>query len=434
MDVEKTKYRVVILLTVFVAFIMTVGACFILQSQPILQAGTNILGYSTVQMNMLYPLLILVTVIVYFVQGPITDRVGSQKMMIAALLLTALSMGLMSISTSFSYEMTLLVYCGILGIASGLSMPAMLKTLTEWFPRKGHGNAFGIVISIGGLANWALVNLGLLGLFMSNGGDAGAWMWPWLAMCFLNLVFVPIWFYLTGKKQPATIKEDYSKLGTNGNGAKNNGSLFKNPSLWIWGAVGFTILTNYTVLMMYMPTYIVAVAGFDSSNIIYFMLAMMCIGGPLMGMGGGISDKIGGIKLTKIGLILGLASLIPAFVIVTDFWSMIILMIILAPGGMLAYAAFYRVITEMEISKDQMGTASGIVLGVQWIAAAVVTMLAGMLLSNLDPRSACTYLFMLAGFLPIFGIALCHRMRKWVKTTSPISDGAPAPMEKIPEA
>jgi len=435
MDVEKTKYRVAILLTVFVAYIMTIGASFILQSQIILDAGTSILGYSPMQMNLLYPLLMLVAVVVYFVQGPITDRIGSRRMMIVALSLTALSMLLMSMATSFSYEMILVVYCGILGVATGLTLPAMLKMLTEWFPKRGHGNAFGIVISIGGLANWALVNLVLVGLFMGNGGDSKAWMWPWLAMGALNLIFIPAWFFLTSKKQPAEIPEqdvfNDAEVHGNKNGKK---SLFKHPGLWLWGVVGFTLLANYTALMMYMPTYIVAVAGFNPNDIIYFMLALMCIGGPLMGMGGGIADKIGGLKLTKIGLILGAATLIPAFFVITDFWTLIIVMIVMAPGGMMAYAAFYKVITEMGISKDQMGTASGIVLGVQGIAAVVVTMFAGMLLSSLDPRTATTYLFAMAGVIAIVGFALTFVMRKWVKTPIHADEGTQAPPETAPGA
>lgn len=431
MDVPKVKYSWVVLVSITVAYLLTVGAHAILQAQPIFDQGPDILGFSAVQMNMLFTVFTLVTVIVYFVQGPITDRVGSRKMMLVALLLTAASMAIMGFAPSLSYGLALLVYCGVLGVASGITLPAMFKTITEWFHRRRDGNAFGIVTSVGGLLQWFIVGVVLAGLFTANGADAGAWTLPWLVMGALNLVFVPAWFYITSRKPPAPVagrKEERPAMAIGGSPR----ALYKHPALWLWGAVGFTLLTNFFILITYMPTYVVAVAHFDPGTIPLFMMALMFVGGPLCGMGGGIADKIGGLKITMIALLLGTVALIPAFVTITDFWIMIIIMILLAPGGNLAYGAFYKVITEMGFRSEHMGTATGIVLGVQWLAAVVMSVVAGILLSGSDPRTALTCLLVLAGVLPLIGFGLCFVMRKWVRAPSQEGKGAQAPPETIP--
>lgn len=412
-DVVKTRYRTTIAFIAIWAFVLTIGAYLIIQVQSVLNAGAAILDCTTAQLNMLYPAMMAVAAAVAICQGPFTDRVGAEKVMLLALMLTAGAALVMAAAGTLSYAVVAVSYCLLLGAGTGLATPALLKELMVWFPKKGVGNAFGVVISVGGLLSWCVVNLILVTVFTANGGDAAAWWWPWALMLVFDLVFIPLWYWLTSRSHPAEVPSQSA--------ATEKTRLYHDRGLWLWGVIGVAIEAEYVILLTYLPPYITAVAGFADSDIIWFMLTLMCLGGPLMGMGGALSDKLGGLKYIRIVLLLGLAILIPAFFAPTGFWSMFVLMLILAPGGMMGYAAFYRVIPEMGIDKEQIATAAGIVIGVQFLAAAFLTMLIGMLLGTQDPRTATTVAFVLVALLSLAALALTKVVARWI--TEPLANG-----------
>jgi len=292
------------------------------------------------------------------VLGFMVDKFGAKKTALVSQLIVIASL-LMAymLGESITYNQLLIVAVG-LGFA-GASFAVALPQAGQWYPPKSQG----IVLGIAGAGN-----IGVVIDFLFAPKIAELWGWDSVFLVGAVMAVITLIAYaFLAKDAPASVYTPRPKK------LKDYGKLLRDKDTW-WFSLfyaisfgGFVGFAGYMKVYL-MNTYSVDMAAFgldvlDESNVKvvagYFGAFCIFAGAILRPVGGGIADKLGGIKSLYIffGIVATLAILNAA--VTLPFWiAIIVLFLIMANLGMANGAVFQLV--PQRFGKD-IGIMTGLV-------------------------------------------------------------------------
>ncbi len=315
-------------------------------------------GMNANQIATLLALPILSGALLRILLGFMVDRIGAKKTALIAqgIVITALFYTWLKAETITYHE--LLVVALALGLA-GASFAVALPQAGQWYPPHLQG----VVLGLAGAGN-----IGVVIDFLFAPKIAELWGWPavFLIGGLLSLV-VFIAYALMAKDAPPEVYQPRPKK------VRDYLELLRDKDTWWFAAFyavsfgGFVGFASYMKVYL-MNTYPAEMAAFgqawlDEENVKvvagYFGALCIFAGAVLRPVGGGIADRMGGVRSLYIffGAVLALALFNAAFV--HDFYLAIaVLFLIMANLGMANGAVFQLV--PQRFGKD-MGIMTGIV-------------------------------------------------------------------------
>ncbi|GAA2860660.1 MFS transporter [Pseudonocardia halophobica] len=152
--------------------------------QPLEQA----FGITTAQYGIISSVFSVGYMVFAFVSGPLVDRFGTRKVLLAAVMLFSVSVALIPVAGSFA---GLLIVRLLLGIGESPAFPAATRAVSRWLPVRERGVALalcgGVAVSgslliSGPLLTWLIGALGWKGMFWTMAILGGVWALVALAL------------------------------------------------------------------------------------------------------------------------------------------------------------------------------------------------------------------------------------------------------------
>ncbi len=230
--------------------------------------------------------------------GRLASRIGSQKLIVAALMLISASMALISISSSF---LTILILYMITGVGSGSANVPVMGLITSWFDRTIRGRAAGFVV-IG--SGFAIIIAGKLIPFVNRLVGQDGWRISWLILADA-IAAIALVCHVFLRNKP----EDKGLLPLGGESKKitvvfrktvYTKSIYVNKTLYLLGAIYFLFGYTYVIYATFIVTTLVRERGFSETiagNFWSWVGFLSLFSGPVFGT---LSDKLG----RKSGLII----------------------------------------------------------------------------------------------------------------------------------
>ncbi|WP_151733099.1 MFS transporter ['Paenibacillus yunnanensis' Narsing Rao et al. 2020] len=215
--------------------------------------------------------------------GWLADKLGSRKVLIAAVTLWSIFTGFTGAAWSLG---SMLVVRFLFGIGEGGFQPAASKLIAESFPVEKRARAMSILLTSGGLmafitplfATTVLESIGWRHMFMYIGG--------------IGIVFAVLyWMFIQNPRSAAAAEPDRDELPAVRAGFKE---LFKMPLLWGLLIAYFCIYAVNWGLSGWLPTYLVDVRGLSLESL--GVLQMIPSLASFVGLfaGGYLLDKLAG--------------------------------------------------------------------------------------------------------------------------------------------
>jgi MFS family permease len=242
--------------------------------------------------------------------SPIASRVGSRRLIVIALIVIALSMALISRSSSF---MSLLLLYTVTGMGSGAANVPMMGLITSWFDRTIRGRAAGFVV-IG--SGFAIIISGKLipGINAAVGGEG--WRTSWLVLAaIITLVAAIAALLLRNKPEEKGLEplgSEGKKLPAAAAGRPKQPSIARNPSVVLLGLIYFLFGYTYVIYATFIVTTLVKERGMSESiagSFWSWVGLLSLFSGPVFGT---LSDRIG----RKAGLMIVFALQMLAYLLV----------------------------------------------------------------------------------------------------------------------
>ncbi len=328
--------------------------------------------------------------------GPKKTALISQGIVIAALFFTYLQ------ADTITYNQLLVVALG-LGFA-GASFAVALPQAGQWYPPKLQG----IVLGIAGAGN-----IGVVIDFLFAPKIAEHWGWETVFLVggvLSSIIFVTYLFM--AKDAPASVyKQNPKKL-------KDYGKLLKDKDTWWFNLFYAISFGGFVGFAGYMKVYLMNVYSADMSAIGMEWLAeenvkvmagyfgAICIfaGAVLRPIGGGIADKMGGIKSLYIFYgVVAVMAVITALVKLPFVVAIFVLFIIMASLGMANGAVFQLV--PQRFGKD-IGIMTGIIGAAGGLGGTALIKTLGWSKGAFDGYSAGFLIFAAVVLVAISGISL----------------------------
>jgi len=360
---------------------------------------------------------ILSGAILRIVLGFLVDQIGPKKTALIAqgVVIASLFYGYLR-GESITYNELLLVAFG-LGFA-GASFAVALPQAGQWYPPRLQG----LVLGLAGAGNIGVV---LDFLFAPKIAE----LWGWQAVFLVGGVlstFIFIMYAIMAKDAPADVYTPNPKK------LKDYAKLLKDKDTWwfsLFYAVsfgGFVGFANYMKVYL-MNTYQVDMSHFGSLylheenvKVVAGYFGAICIfaGAVLRPVGGGIADKLGGVKSLYIffGLIAVLA-VINATLVHNFYIAILVLFLIMANLGMANGAVFQLV--PQRFGKD-MGIMTGIIGCAGGLGGTALIKTLGWSKEAFNGYGAGFFIFAAVVALAIVGISLVKT--RW-RTTWGVSAG-----------
>jgi sugar phosphate permease len=215
-----------------------------------------------------------------FVSGLIGDRVGARRLVSAGMLFAAFTCAAFGAGSSAA---VLLAAFTLNGFAQSTGWPGTTKGMAEWTPPERRGAVMGLWCTsyqIGGIAaSWFCT------LMLGHYGWRAAFYAPALCIAGVGLIV-----FLTLRPGPYAV----SVMPQSGSLAARAGvdrEVFRNPTLWSYGAAYFFIkLIRYSVLF-WLPYYLHTALGLSETNAGYLSISFE-VGGVIGAVTiGFISDR-----------------------------------------------------------------------------------------------------------------------------------------------
>ncbi|GAB5521434.1 MAG: MFS transporter [Rhodothermales bacterium] len=241
------------------------------------------------------------------ITGPISDKVGRRRILLAGTAFMAAALYLHGIANDY---VSFLIVRGLAGIAGGMLSGAAVAFVGDYFPYERRGWANGWVMS--GIAFGQIVGIPL-GIFLAEQFN---FRWPFLAFAIaMTFAVVLIWFFVP---QP-DVKLDDQRL-TIGRALRNYGHLLAHWRTASASVAFFLMFLSMGLYIVYLPTWLQEDIGATGESI----AAMFLLGGivnvftgPLAGR---LSDTIGRKPLVVTSCFaFGLIMVATTFV-VTEVW------------------------------------------------------------------------------------------------------------------
>jgi len=257
--------------------------------------------------------------------SPAASRIGSRRLIVFALMLIAVSMALISRSTSF---LSVLLLYAVTGMGSGAANVPMMGLITSWFDRTVRGRAAGFVV-IG--SGFAIILSGKLIPFINAIVGSSGWRTSWLVLAgIIALVAVIASIFLRNKPQ----EKGLLPLGSEGMPARAAGpgrqehvSIYRNQSVYLLGGIYFLFGYTYVIYATFIVTTLVNERGLSESiagNFWSWVGFLSLFSGPVFGT---LSDHIGRkaglmivFTLQMLAYLLVAANLPPVFLYLSIFF------------------------------------------------------------------------------------------------------------------
>lgn len=230
--------------------------------------------------------------------GRIAGRIGSQRLIVTALILISASMALISRSSSF---LTILILYMITGMGSGAANVPVMGLITSWFDRTIRGRAAGFVV-IG--SGFAIIISGKLIPFVNKLVGPEGWRTSWLLLAGA-IAAIALVGHLFLRNKPED--KGLSPLGSEGKeiipvmrNAVDTKSIYANKTIYLLGAIYFLFGYTYVIYATFIVTTLVRERGFSEAiagNFWSWVGFLSLFSGPVFGT---LSDKFG----RKAGLII----------------------------------------------------------------------------------------------------------------------------------
>lgn len=223
--------------------------------------------------------------------GRIAGRIGSQRLIVAALILISASMALISRSSGF---LAILILYMITGIGSGAVNVPVMGLITSWFDRTIRGRAAGFVV-IG--SGFAIIISGKLIPFINKLVGPEGWRMSWLILSGTIAAIALIGhLFLSNKPQDKGL----IPLGSEGKAitpvlrnAVDSKSIYVNKTIYLLGAIYFLFGFTYVIYATFIVTTMVRERGFSEAvagNFWSWVGFLSLFSGPVFGT---LSDKLG---------------------------------------------------------------------------------------------------------------------------------------------
>jgi MFS family permease len=224
--------------------------------------------------------------------APIARRIGSRRLIFAALVIIAVSMALIGLARSF--DAVLALYC-ITGLGSGAANVPMMGLITAWFDRSIRGKASGLVV-IG--SGFAIILSGRLIPYVNGMMGPEGWRTNWLILAGMVAAIAAISLLVLrdrpaergllplGSDTPAFVPDTASPLPAQVN-------IYRSRPLYLLGAIYFLFGYTYVIYATFIVTTLVRERGFSEAiagNFWSWVGFLSLFSGPVFGT---LSDKIG---------------------------------------------------------------------------------------------------------------------------------------------
>jgi MFS family permease len=223
--------------------------------------------------------------------GRIAGRIGSRRLIVAALIIISASMALISQSSSF---LAILVLYMITGMGSGAANVPVMGLITSWFDRTIRGRAAGFVV-IG--SGFAIIISGKLIPFVNKLVGPEGWRTNWLILAGA-VAAIALTGHLFLRNKPGD--KGLSPLGSEDKEITpiqrkdvDTKSIYRNKTLYLLGAIYFLFGYTYVIYATFIVTTLVKERGFSEAiagNFWSWVGFLSLFSGPVFGS---LSDKLG---------------------------------------------------------------------------------------------------------------------------------------------
>jgi MFS family permease len=223
--------------------------------------------------------------------GRIAARMGSRRLIVAALLIIACSMAL--ISRAHHFPVILVLYF-ITGMGSGAANVPVMGLITAWFDRAIRGRAAGFVV-IG--SGFAIIISGQLIPWVNRMVGPEGWRLNWLLLAgMVGTIAIVASLFL--KNRPADVGleplgNDGKTMGVVSHQTTDDRSIYRNRTLYLLGSIYFLFGYTYVIYATFIVTTLVKERGFSETiaGTFWSWVGFLSLfSGPIFGT---LSDKIG---------------------------------------------------------------------------------------------------------------------------------------------
>jgi len=275
-----------------------------------------------------------------------------------------------AIALASSYEMILALSL-IAGIGAALFHPeaALLVNRTQ---SNELGNAMGR-FAVGGSAGFALGPLLAGGVYVFG----GQFLWLFTGIALIGVLLYVYAF--TGSTDADAVGERKSSAKSTNTGSND----------WVsFGKLFFVIASRsilFSVLSIFIPILYITVINGEASASSLALTMYFAMGAVLTYMGGALSDKLGFLKIVRLGYLIFLPSVL-VFIFVPNIWGFFGAMIPMAFGVFSQYGPI-TVLGQKYLAKNA-GFASGITLGLGITLGGLVAPYVGHIADIYDVQTA----------------------------------------------
>ncbi|MHB8846634.1 MAG: YbfB/YjiJ family MFS transporter [Nitrospirota bacterium] len=265
--------------------------------------------------------------------APIARRIGSRRLIVAALVIIAASMALISRAGTF---FAVLVLYFITGIGSGAANVPMMGLITAWFDRTIRGKAAGFVV-IG--SGFAIIISGKLIPYVNRLQGAEGWRDNWLVLSlFVAAIACLALLVLRNRPEELGLRplggDEQSFVPAAVGAARPAVSVYRNRTLYLLGAVYFLFGYTYVIYATFIVTTLVKERAFSEAiagNFWSWVGFLSLFSGPVFGT---LSDRIG----RKAGLMIVFSLQMLAYLLVAGSLPEIFLYLSIACYGVVAWS------------------------------------------------------------------------------------------------
>jgi len=246
--------------------------------------SNGVLNWSAVQMGTVIGIPVLTGAIFRLPMGILTDKFGGKPVFAGVLLFAALGMVMMSRAESYSD----FVIASLMFGTAGSTFAVGIAFTSVWFPKEKQGLALGIFgAGNAGAAFTALFAPGIL-MGLIAGGDMEAWRQLPLMYAMMLAGMAVIFFFSVENKKPDSANRTLSQML----------APLKDIHVWRLGAYYFIVFGLFVAFSQWLVPYFVNVYALPLATAGAFAAAFSFPSGVIRILGGWLSDKHGGNKVT----------------------------------------------------------------------------------------------------------------------------------------
>jgi MFS family permease len=337
--------------------------------------------------------------------GQIAGRIGSRRLIAAALVVIGASMALISRSGGFS---AVLILYFITGLGSGASNVPVMGLITAWFDRTIRGKAAGFVV-IG--SGFAIILSGKLIPFVNRLTGPEGWRTNWLILSGSVFIIAAIGYFFfrnrpdeVGLAPLGSEDKDPAPLHPS---QHQSGSIYGNKTLHLLGAIYFLFGYTYVIYATFIVTTLVKERGLSegvAGNFWAWVGFLSLFSGPIFGS---LSDKLG----RKAGLMIVFSFQMLAYLLVAAHLPPLFLYLSIGFYGIVAWSIPSIMVAAVSeyVGLDKALAAFGFITFIFGLGQITGPSVAGMLAENTGSFSSS---FFMAAALAGVAILLTSFLKK----------------------